>query len=150
MATRRFKCAALLCLLALTSLYVQYIALHSRGGTAITPPPPPPIAAAAPLANGDRGCPAAYIYNQSQALADPILRSAFGSRLSGARGVDYLYDSNQHGLGSILLTRYLDSAGRCRVVRDPNEAQIFIVPLLIKPIEEEPENELLPEKRSGF
>jgi len=141
MATRRFRCAALLCLLALTSLYVQYIALHSRGGTAITPPPPPPIAAAEPLANGDRGCPAAYIYNQSQALADPILRSAFGSRLSGARGVDYLYDSNQHGLGSILLTRYLDSAGRCRVVRDPKEAQIFIVPLLIKPIEEEPENE---------
>ena len=89
----------------------------------------------------DRGCPAVYIYDPPPASKDlldlpTISRDAFGPRLPGTlqTGESYLYDSQQHGLGSIILTRLLGSNGRCRRVQDPRQAELFIVPITFPPL----------------
>ena len=87
------------------------------------PPPPPPLP---PVA-----CPLVFLYNTSVLLRDhatTLYRDAYGPSLGDMPG---LYDSQQHAVGALLLSRLLRSA-RCRT-DDPARASLFVVPLLFKP-----------------
>ncbi len=95
------------------------------------------LPAAPPLA-GDRGCPSVYIYNASQFDVEELKAQGFGLRLP--ENEPWLYDSNQHGLGALILQRLLSSK-RCRSESDPAKADVFILPISFrqprKPTEEE-------------
>ena len=99
--------------------------------------PPPP----SPSADSDRGCPSIFVYDPPPSMTQPLhlghlFLQSYGTQLPGtlSTGEPYLYDSDQHGLGALILERVLNPQNkRCRHVHDPSHADLFLVPLVFPP-----------------
>lgn len=74
-----------------------------------------------------------YIYNASQLDQRTLFQAGFGVPLS-PKSMPWLYNSEQHATGSLVLARLLQSE-RCQLVKeeDAASAQLFLVPLVFSP-----------------
>ena len=79
-------------------------------------------------AAGERDCPSVFVYNASQFSSKQLLDVGFGWPLTEP----WLFYSDQHNTGAVVLGRVLSSK-RCRLVSDPQEASLFLVPLEFPP-----------------
>jgi hypothetical protein len=97
----------------------------SREGLPLSASPhAPPSAPSHPVDS----CPLVYVYNGSGFDHAELVEKSFGARLDTDGGDPWLFNSEQHGHGSLIVARLLRSR-RCWT-SDPSRAELFLVPLI--------------------